>query len=155
MYRRNTTLALLLLLVGCGGGGASTIPVPDEPEAAIRGFMEAVRGNDLNVMAGLWGSSRGLALNYMDGQELRQRLTVIQVYLDHESYEIVPPGLTAPGTDKAREFSVRITRKGCRPTIPFTLVQYQRSRSPSCSTVRDGSFPRSIWPQPGIPRAPV
>jgi hypothetical protein len=61
----------------------------------------------------------------MDGQELRQRLTVIQVYLDHESYEIVPPGLTAPGTDKAREFSVRITRKGCRPTIPFTLVQYR------------------------------
>lgn len=125
MYRRKAVLALLPLLAACGGRGATTVPVPAEPEAAIRVFMEAVRGNDLETMSNLWGGSRGPAVNRMDRQELRQRLTVIQVYLDHESYEILPPGLGGVTIGKTREFSVRISRKGCRPSVPFTLVQYR------------------------------
>ncbi len=124
MYRRKAVLALLLL-GGCGGRGTTTVPVPAEPESAIRGFMEAVKGNDLETMAGLWGGSRGPAVEHMDQQQLRQRLTVIQVYLDHESYEILPPGLGGASIGKKREFSVHISRKGCRPSVPFTLVQFQ------------------------------
>lgn len=86
--------------------------------------MDAVKANDLRNMAELWGSARGPASGYMDDDELTQRLTILQRYLIHDRYEILVPQ-TAPlsAGQRTRVYQVRITRRGCTPVIPFTLVQ--------------------------------
>jgi hypothetical protein len=117
------TAAAALTLAACGGR-AETIPVPEEPEATIRAFMAAVRGSDLRAMADLWGTSRGPASRSMSRTELEQRLTVIRIYLAHDSYEILPPGLAAEPNANERAYTVRLARRGCTPAVPFTLVRY-------------------------------
>ena len=98
MTRFVTPTIALTLLAACGGGGHEPIvPAPAEPDVAIRQFMSAVAAHDLEQMASLWGGARGPAVRYMDRDELHQRLTVIRIYLEHERYEILPPGInTAP-----------------------------------------------------------
>jgi hypothetical protein len=124
MRRSIAALALGLILVSCGGRETTIVPLPDAPEGAVRDFMNAVRDNDLKTMANVWGSRRGPASTYMASQELEQRLTVMRVYLEHESYEIVPPRFSADASSNQREFGVRITRRGCTATVPFTLARY-------------------------------
>jgi hypothetical protein len=63
----------------------------------------------------------------MDQATLEQRLTVIRIYLEHEDFAIVPGDPVAGVNIEAGERAVfvRITRKGCTPTVPFTLVPYR------------------------------
>lgn len=76
-------------------------------------------------MGELWGSSRGPARSYMSADELERRLVVIRTYLDHEEFEILERPQTVSGTQNQRIVEVRLTRKGCRPVVPFTLVRYR------------------------------
>ncbi len=115
------------LVVGAAlacGGGRETL-APSSPEAAVRNFMNAVRVNSLSTMGELWGSSRGPAKSYLPANELEQRLIVIRTYLDHESFEILEPQSSVPRAANQRIVEVRLTRKGCRPVVPFTLVSYK------------------------------
>jgi hypothetical protein len=116
---------VLALLAACGGAPESVVPAPAEPETAIREFMSAVADENLEDMAGLWGGERGPALRYMDRNELHQRLTVIQIYLEHERYDILPPGINTAPEPSRRHYQVRIENKGCRPVVPFTLIRYR------------------------------
>ncbi len=98
---------------------------PSNPELTVREFLSAVRDNSLVAMADLWGTSGGPASAKMDPEELRKRLTIIQIYLDHESYEIIPDaGTPLPGSGAERELRVQLTRQGCTPVVPFTLVRW-------------------------------
>lgn len=150
---RGGSLALLIFVAACGGGTAGTIPVPDEPEAAIRAFMTAVQANDLRAMSNLWGSSRGPASSYMNRTELEQRLTVIQVYLATERYEILPPGLSAQPGSQERAFSIRLMRRGCTATVPVKLVRYRQGWLVSSIDLAAAGNPAracpSSTPQPG------
>lgn len=121
-----SALALLISCAACGASKTATVPVPEEPEVTLRAFMTAVQANDLRAMSNLWGSSKGPASSYMDRSQLEQRLTIIQVYLATEQYEILPPGLSAHPGSQERAFSVRLTRRGCTATVPVTLVRYQQ-----------------------------
>jgi hypothetical protein len=110
--------------VGCGGGRSSSLE-PADPAATVQTFLEAVRDSNLTAMADLWGGSRGPALNYMDREELRKRLTVIQIYLDHERYELVQEsGLTVAGGGGRQGVMARLFREGCIANVPFTLVPW-------------------------------
>jgi hypothetical protein len=87
--------------------------------------MTAVRDSNLPVMARLWGGSRGPAAEYMAREELRKRLTVIQVYLQHDAYEIQPSGgLSLTGGGGRQGVTVRLLRSGCVATVPFTLIPW-------------------------------
>lgn len=110
------------LITACGGGYPA--PSPVEPENTVRAFLNAVKGNSLRAMGDLWGTSGGPASRSMGAQELEQRLTVMRIYLEHERYEIVPAtdALRTRGKEVVR---VRLTRKGCTPVVPFTLVRYR------------------------------
>ncbi len=123
MRRSIPTLALALIIGACGGKDTTTVPTPIDPESAIQGFMGAVRAQDLRGMANLWGTSKGPASKTMKSEELRRRLSVIQVYLVHDSFEILPAIVSTTDGGK-RDFVVRITRRGCTPSIPFSLVRY-------------------------------
>ncbi len=140
------------LVVGAAlacGGGSQTL-APSSPEAAVRTFMNAVRVNSLSTMGKLWGSSRGPARSYMSANELEQRLIVIRTYLDHESFEILEPQSAAPRAANQRIVEVRLTRKGCRPVVPFTLVPYKGGWLISNIDIAAAGNPaRSCPPTPG------
>jgi len=114
-----------MLLAACGGHAAMS-PAPVSPEAAVRSFLNAVKANSLSAMGEAWGSSRGPASSYMDQAEMEQRLTVIRAFLEHEKFEILgsQAGVT-PGSEPKRVVQVRLTRKGCEPVVPFTVIPFR------------------------------
>lgn len=115
--------------LGCGKKEAATRPMPADPDATVVSFLTAVRAEDLDAMADLWGSSDGPARENMDREELEQRLTIVKIYLSHEEYTIVP-GARDPTIELRpgeRLVMVRLTRKGCTPTVPFTLTPYRNA----------------------------
>jgi hypothetical protein len=122
---RTVALAMIALLCAACGGGTASVAAPASPEAAVRGFLNAVHANSLTAMGELWGSSRGPARSYMDRDEMNQRLTVIRTYLVHERFELLETqsGLP-PQPDGRRQLQVRLTRRGCTPVVPFTVVPH-------------------------------
>ncbi len=115
--------AAVLLLAACSGPRG--VAAPASPEAAVRGFLNAVRANSLAAMGELWGSPRGPARSYMSREEMDQRLAVIRTYLEHERFEILESQAVLPAApDGRRSLQVRLTRKGCTPVVPFTVVAY-------------------------------
>ncbi len=116
----------LITVVACSQGGSSS-PAPTNPEAAVISFLSAVRAQDMNQMAALWGSAAGPAADRLDSQTLEQRLTVMRIYLEHEEYTIVPqpPGMLVDLEAGEQAVFVRLTRKGCTPVVPFTLAPYR------------------------------
>ncbi len=116
------TVGATLTTAACGG--ASSAPAPVAPEATVREFLGAVRTGSLRTMSELWGTSRGPAARSMNPTELEQRLTVMRIYLEHEQFEFLPEErfVAARGKQVVR---VRLTRRGCAPVVPFTLVRYR------------------------------
>lgn len=115
------------MLTSCGPRGAgSNVPPPADPEATVRGFLNAVSANSIAGMSQLWGTSSGPASERMDRTTLEQRLTVIRIYLEHEDYTIVPgdPAAGISVDPGERVVFVRLSRRGCTPTVPFTLVPH-------------------------------
>jgi hypothetical protein len=115
---------MLAALAACGGRAASG-PSPANPEATVRAFLEAVKANNLNAMRELWGTDRGPASTYMDGQESEQRLTVIRAYLEHEKFAFDAPNSVDPSNSAQRLVRVRLTRKGCEPVVPFVTIPWK------------------------------
>lgn len=115
---------MLVALAACGGRSPAN-PTPENPEATVRAFLVAVKANNLNAMRDLWGSDRGPASTYMNGQESEQRLTVIRAYLDHEKFEFDAPNSVDPSDRSQRVVRVRLTRKGCQPVVPFIAVPWK------------------------------
>jgi hypothetical protein len=120
-------VVLIALTTSCSSrGGSPALPPPVDPEATVRTFLNAVSANSLAGMGQLWGTDNGPASANLDRTTLEQRLTVIRIYLEHEDYTIVP-GDPAAGVDVEageRAVYVRLNRRGCTPTVPFTLVPY-------------------------------
>jgi hypothetical protein len=113
--------AVALSVAACHSGGSFV--APSNPEATVRGFMNAVKANSLTAMGELWGSKDGPASHWMDRTQMEQRLTVIRTYLDHDKYDIMPPNETSIAPEGRHRVDVKIYRKGCTPIVPFTLVR--------------------------------
>jgi hypothetical protein len=74
-------------------------------------------------MGALWGTDRGPANQWMKSQELRQRLAVIQKYLEHVGYRIVEGPLTVPNRDDLRTYRVDLQRSGCNQVVPIDVIR--------------------------------
>jgi hypothetical protein len=120
-------LIVLLTLLGaaCGGGSAGPqTPVPQSVNAALEQFLSAVKANDLSRMGGLWGTDRGPASQWMKPDELRQRLSVIQKYLDHTGYRIVEGPLAVPSRNDLRTYRVDLQRAGgCTQVVQVDVIR--------------------------------
>jgi hypothetical protein len=112
-----------LLAASCGHPSGGAAPQGD-PGAVVEQFLAASKANDLQRMGRLWGTDRGPAAGRMRREELQKRLSVIHTYLEHESY-VLEPGSSPADTDNERVVRVRITRKGCTPVVPFTVVRWK------------------------------
>ncbi len=120
-------LIVLLTLLGaaCGGGSAGPqTPVPQSVNAALEQFLSAVKANDLSRMGGLWGTDRGPASQWMKPDELRQRLSVIQKYLDHTGYRIVEGPLAVPSRNDLRTYRDDLHRAGgCTQVVQMDVIR--------------------------------
>lgn len=126
-YRRLLRRALIggtLALLGAGCSRSSGGPAPADPAAAVQQFLAASKANDIERMGQLWGTSKGPAVGRMPRDRMEKSLTVIRIYLEHESYAIEPGSSPADAADE-RVVRVRITRKGCNPVVPFTVVRWR------------------------------
>ena len=121
MAQARRVLGAVLLAAACGGSPAL---VPASPETTVRSFMSAVRAGNLAAMGDLWGSANGPARGDMAPEVLEQRLTVIRIYLAHEQFEVLPPNVQSLPSPGQQMLEVRLTRKGCTPVVPFTLVRH-------------------------------
>lgn len=118
---------LLVMLVACGGrprntGNILSLAAVDHL-SAVRGFMDAVKSGSISTLAGLWGTSDGLAAEKMDREELVQRLRVIMTYLAHDEYTITEEMDAIFQTDNEKVVTVRVSRGNCVSAVPFTIVR--------------------------------
>ena len=108
--------------LGCRGPKPAT-PVPQSMNESVSQFLAAVKANNQQRMGELWGTDRGPAAATMDANKLRQRVTVIQKYLDHTGYRIVEGPLLVPGHDELRTFRIELQRENCNQVMPIDVVR--------------------------------
>ena len=127
--------------LACGGGPGPGKPVPQSPQETLTQFMLAVKANDLNRMGTLWGSDRGPAAEWMKGDELKERLTVIQKYLVYEGYRVVEGPLRVPGHADTQTIRIEVQRASlCTFVAPLDLVR-TKSGAWVVNDVHLGSLP--------------
>src|SRR5207244_3522021 len=121
--RPRLTVLVALGSLACGGAGPGKL-APQSPQETLAQFMSAVKANDLERMRALWGSERGLASGRMKTAEVNQRLTVLQIYLNHAGYRVIEGPLTVPGKDERRLFRVELERPtSCRLVVPIEVAR--------------------------------
>src|SRR5205814_4190754 len=83
------------------------IPGAPSPRLAVEEFLTAVRGQDLQAMSAVFGTSHGPSRDNMDREQLEKRLIILQCYFMHDKYRILSEG---PGESSHRVFTVELTR---------------------------------------------
>ena len=118
-------LAMILASFGCGSKAPPPGTLPSDPTTALVRFLAAVKANDIQAMGDLWGSDKGPANAWMAHADRERRLTVIRATLAFESYAIDRAGPLPGPSDRERVVRVQLVRNNCRPTVPFTMLQYR------------------------------
>jgi hypothetical protein len=123
--KRRLALFLFLLATGtaCGGNPGAETAVPQSMNESIAQFLAAVKANDHRRMGALWGTERGPAERSMNREVLRQRLTVIQKYLDHSGYRVIEGPLRVPGRDDLLTFRIELQRTNCNQVLPIDVIR--------------------------------
>jgi hypothetical protein len=122
--RRFALLPLLLAAAtACGSNPGPGAPVPQSMSESLSQFLAAVKANDQRRMGELWGTERGPAARSMNAEVLRQRLTVIQKYLNHTGYRVVEGPLLVAGREDLRTYRVELQRANCNQVLPIDVVR--------------------------------
>ena len=124
---RTVLASLALAAAACSSAATSSFVAPVDPEVTVNNFMNAVQENNLQVMGQLWGTESGPMAGRMDADQLDMRLAVMQRYLTHERFQLVPPPPTATMREGRRMYQVEFTRFGCVIKVPIELVQVKSS----------------------------
>ncbi|HEY6852751.1 MAG TPA: hypothetical protein VI139_00785 [Gemmatimonadales bacterium] len=119
---RRASLVLLLSIAACGHARTAG-PAPTSVNDALALFLNAVKANDLTMMGKVWGTERGAAVSWMKPQELKERLSVIQKYLDHTGYRIVDGPIGDARAPDQQTFHVELQRQNCNVVVPIDLVR--------------------------------
>ena len=123
MKRRLVLSLLFLAAAACGKNPGAGTPVPQSMNESLAQFLAAVKSNNQKRMGELWGTERGPAAGAMKSDVLRQRLTVIQKYLDHTGYRIIEGPLLVSGRDDLRTYRVELQRANCNQVLPIDVVR--------------------------------
>lgn len=83
------------------------LPGAPSPRLAVEEFLAAVRGQDLQAMSAVFGTSHGASRDNMDREQLEKRLIILQCYFNHDKYRILGEN---PGESSHRVFAVELTR---------------------------------------------
>ena len=123
MKRRLALFLLFLAAAACGKNPGAGTPVPQSMNESLAQFLAAVKSNNQKRMGELWGTERGPAAGSMKSDQLRQRLTVIQKYLDHTGYRVIEGPLLVSGRDDLRTYRVELQRANCNQVLPIDVVR--------------------------------
>lgn len=129
-------IALALVSVAsCSRGPApgAALPGAVTPAQAAAEFMNAVKAQDLQAMAVVWGDQRGAARDNMERGELERRLLIMQGCYEHDRFQVVGE---APGEGGERIVRVQITRGTRTKTANFAMARGPSNRW----YVRDADF---------------
>ncbi len=96
-----------------GSGGAAS------PRAAVAGFLAAARNEDLQAMAGVWGTAAGPARSTIPREELEKRELIMICFLRHDRYSLVTD---AGSTNGQRRIEVELEQGMLIRTAAFIVV---------------------------------
>ncbi len=110
---------------GCasGGGGGAT-PTIDQAygassaESAVAEFLDAARRNDYGLMARLFGTTDGPAVESLGRPEVEQRMFILASLLRHQSYSLRPMSI-AEAEGKQRVIAEMVGTRNGDATVPF------------------------------------
>jgi hypothetical protein len=91
-----------------------------DPQAAVDGFLAAVKSQDLQAMGAIWGGPDGPARDLMPRDELEKRELIMACYLKHDHYAVLGD---APNPGGSRAFAVSVSYKDLTRTTTFQVVQ--------------------------------
>jgi len=125
---RATVAALSIAATACasGGGGGASPTIEDaygalSPESAVGQFLDAAKRNDYGLMARLFGTTQGPAIQRMGRVEVEQRMFVLASILRHESYSLRPMGV-AEVEGKRRVIAEMVGTRNGNATVPFVAA---------------------------------
>jgi len=101
------------------------LPGASTPRAAVDGFLDAVKAQDLQAMSIVWGNTKGPARDAFGRDELEKRELIMQCYLLHDSYRVVNE---APGAAGRRLFRVSLTKGKLTRETKVTTIQGPSAR---------------------------
>ena len=94
-------LFVMLVAAACGGqagpssgaapGGPPTSkddPGAPTPNAAVSSFMAAIKAQDLDAIAVIWGTDKGPARDVVPADQLRKRELIMECYFQHDNYQV-------------------------------------------------------------------
>jgi hypothetical protein len=88
-------------------------------EAAVRGFLAAVKNQDLQALSSYWGDKEGLARDRYALAELNRRELIMMCYLKHDTAQILSE---APSPDGGRTVAVQLTLGKLSASTNFQTV---------------------------------
>lgn len=90
-----------------------------DAESAVRGFLAAVKSQDLQAMSSYWGDKDGLARDRYPMAELNRRELIMMCYLKHDTAQILSD---APSPDGGRTVAVQLTLGSLTASTNFQTV---------------------------------
>jgi hypothetical protein len=113
-----------IALAGCGGSATGAKPTPGltSPEAAVRGFMQAVADSDITRMTQLWGTNQGPAAVTGQPQDFEKRMIIAQAYLRGSILKSLKED-TDPADPARRTVTLELDRGKCTRTVPIEVVK--------------------------------
>jgi len=90
------------------------------PRMAVEQFLAAVRGQDLQAMSAVFGTSSGPSRDNMEREQLEKRLIILQCYFNHDKFRILGEN---PGEGGHRVFAVELTRGRLERAPRFYTIQ--------------------------------
>lgn len=104
--RKLFVLALLVVVAACGGNRTGSLPGAPDSRAALDGFLNGVRAQDLQVISNYWGNASGPARDRIGRAELEKRELTMACYLAHEKVRVLDD---TPRAGSRHAYTVELT----------------------------------------------
>lgn len=118
--RRLLLVPLVLVLGACPRSNTGMLPGGPAPRAALDGFLNAVRAQDLQAMSNYWGTQSGPARDRLDRAELERRELIMQCHLAHDKVRVVDE---QPRAGNRRVYSVELSYGTVTRATTITTIQ--------------------------------
>ena len=135
--RRLVIVLTMAWLTGCASAPSGPVAGAESPDAAVRGFLAAARGNDMRGLAAVWGNAESPVRDRAKSAEVEQRAMIIICHLRHDQATLGMPQSGQAG----------------RQLIPVDLTQGDRTARTTFTTVQNAKTGR--WFVEDVGLAPV
>jgi hypothetical protein len=113
-------LLLLALPLACRHPQKGMMAGGPDPRAALDGFLNGVRAQDLQVISNFWGNAQGPARDRLDRTELEKRELTMACYLAHDRVRVIDD---VARTGDHRNFTVELSYGTTSRTTEISTVK--------------------------------